>query len=140
MLYLKIMSNRYFFIPKNFNLEKEYSNGFGIDELFNVFNAGSATGKDSTFVQINFDELTKKLYSSNINFSDQNIVDYLYRPFDTRKVLYDSNLIQRLRTKVMDHMLHENTALLTYKVFLLFLPCLFRPLLCEEGNKSLFLI
>ena len=50
-----------------------------------------------------------------VNFSEDNIVDYLYRPFDIRKTLYDNTKIQRLRTNVMDHMRKDNVALITCK-------------------------
>jgi type I restriction-modification system DNA methylase subunit len=112
---LKYSEPYYFFVPKDFRLEEEYVSGFKVDELFEIFNAGSATGKDSTFVKMNFSELVTALYYSNIKFSDENITDYLYRPFDMRKIIYDSKLIQRLRSKVMDHMQHDNIALLTCK-------------------------
>lgn len=109
---LKYSEPYYFFVPKDFRLEEEYTSGLKVDELFGVFNAGSATGKDSTFVQMNSGELVRSLNTSNIHFSDENITNYLYRPFDMRKIIYDSALIQRLRSKVMDHMLQDNIALL----------------------------
>ncbi|MFH1162316.1 MAG: type ISP restriction/modification enzyme [Candidatus Jorgensenbacteria bacterium] len=105
----------YFFIPKDFELEGEYTRGFKIKELFRISNAGSATGNDSVFVQMNSDDLENALNSSGINFSEDNIVDYLYRPFDIRKTLYDNTKMQRLRTNVMDHMRKDNVALITCK-------------------------
>ncbi len=102
----------YFFVPKDFRLEGEYSNGFKIDEIFNNANAGTATGKDSVFVQFNTNELTHALNDNNIHFSETDFKDYLYRPFDARKIIYDNSLIQRLRTNIMDHMCNENIALL----------------------------
>ena len=105
----------YFFVPKDFESEGEYTEGFKIKELFQISNAGSATGKDSVFVQMNSGDLENALNSSGVNFSEDNIVDYLYRPFDIRKTLYDNTKIQRLRTNVMDHMRKDNVALITCK-------------------------
>jgi len=113
---LDYSSPYYFFVQKDFRLEEEYSNGFKVDELFQVSNAGTATGKDSTFVQMNTDKIVEKLNSLEIgSYDENNIINYLYRPFDIRKTIYDNTLIQRLRMNVMDHMLCDNTALLTCK-------------------------
>ena len=104
-----------FFVPKNFKSEDEYSNGFKIDELFSVYNAGAATGKDSVFVQCNSNEMIKNLLNIGKADLQNKIVDYLYRPFDIRKIPYDNKVIQRLRTNVMDHMLNDNVAIVTCK-------------------------
>ncbi|MBN1168978.1 N-6 DNA methylase [Candidatus Woesebacteria bacterium] len=105
----------YFFVPKDFESESEYLEGFRINELFQLSNAGTATGKDSVFVKMNKEELINSLRSSNIDYDEKHIANYLYRPFDTRKIIYDNNLIQRLRTNIMDNMLSNNVALLTCK-------------------------
>jgi len=104
-----------FFVPKVFKGAKKYSTGFGIDDLFNLYNAGTATGKDSLLTGFNEDELIRKLNDAEIKFDLENITPYLYRPFDSRKIIYENKLIQRLRTKVMDNMLQKNIALLTCK-------------------------
>ncbi len=41
------------------------------------------------------------------------IVQCLYRPFDTRWLFYHPDVIERGRAEVMQHMLHENVALIT---------------------------
>lgn len=110
---LEYSEPHFFFVPKNFSESKEYEKGFKIDELFKIHNAGTATGKDSTFVQITTEDMTKTLQSADKVYSEEKIVDYLYRPFDVRKIPYDSSLIQRLRTNVMDHMRKENISFLT---------------------------
>lgn len=102
----------YFFVPKDFELEEEYTNGFKINQLFQIYNAGTATGKDSVFVKMNNEELLTSLHNEDVPFDEHNFVNYLYRPFDLRKTIYDSSLIQRLRKKIMDNMLCENIALL----------------------------
>lgn len=105
----------FFFVPKDFGENVEYEKGFKIDELFKTYNAGTATGKDSTFVQMTIGEMTKTLQSLDNVYLEDKILDYLYRPFDIRKMPYDNTLIQRLRTNVMDHMRKDNMALVTCK-------------------------
>jgi len=104
-----------FFVPKDFSDNAEYEKGFKVDELFKTYNAGTATGKDSIFVQVTTEDMTKTLQSLDKVYLEDKIVDYLYRPFDVRKMPYDSTLIQRLRTNVMDHMRKDNIALITCK-------------------------
>lgn len=105
----------YFFVPKDFRLASKYEKGFRIDELFQTYSAGTATGKDSIFVQMNSEELSDSLSSLDIHMPEEHFVSYLYRPFDIRKLPYDNKLIQRLRSKIMDHMKEDNIALITAK-------------------------
>ncbi|MBI2109200.1 MAG: N-6 DNA methylase [Parcubacteria group bacterium] len=104
---------QFFFVPKDFSESTEYQKGFKIDELFKIHNAGTATGKDSVFVQMTTEDMTKTLRSLDKIYLEEKIVDYLYRPFDIRKMPYDSASIQRLRTNVMGHMRKDNVAFLT---------------------------
>jgi predicted helicase len=102
-------------VPKDFSDNAEYEKGFKVDELFKTYNAGTATGKDSIFVQATTEDMAKTLQSLDKVYLEDKIVDYLYRPFDVRKMPYDSTLIQRLRTNVMNHMRKDNIALVTCK-------------------------
>ncbi len=43
----------------------------------------------------------------------KSITKILYRPFETRYILYDDNVIERPRREVMHHMLKENVGLIT---------------------------
>jgi hypothetical protein len=104
-----------YFVPKNFKGVEIYSTGFGIDSLFNIYNAGTATGKDSLLTGFDKEELTDNLEVAGIKYDSDKIKPYLYRPFDIRHIIYDNQLIQRLRRKVMDNMLQENIALITCK-------------------------
>lgn len=105
----------FFFVPKDFSENTEYEKGFKVDELFKTYNAGTATGKDSIFVQMTTENMTKTLLSLDRVNLEEKVVDYLYRPFDVRKMPYENTLIQRLRTNVMDHMRKANIALITCK-------------------------
>ncbi len=44
---------------------------------------------------------------------ENKVVRYLYRPFDTRWIFYHPDAIERGREEVMQHMMHENVALMT---------------------------
>ena len=41
----------YFFVPKDFGLEKEYNEGFKIPQLFEIYNSGIQTKRDNTVIQ-----------------------------------------------------------------------------------------
>lgn len=51
----------------------------------------------------------------SVNSIDNNIRDLQYRPFDNRKVFYNSNLIARPNTKVLGNFSKENYALISGK-------------------------
>jgi predicted helicase len=106
----------YFFVEKSFEGINEYENGFKIDEVFKIFNAGSATGKDELFVDIKKNELLKKLELNNIIFDSNKIEKYNYRLFDIRYFIYDNKLIQRLRHNLMKNLKKENICLITTKI------------------------
>ncbi len=108
----------FFFIPKNFELEEEYNQSFRIDELFNVFNAGVATGKDSTLIGRSRYELIEKLKSKEIDFSEEDVIDYNYRIFDKRFLIYDKKLVQRLRKNISENFKQYNIGLVTTKLLL----------------------
>lgn len=91
----------YYFLPKDGRLQDEYRKFISMGDLFVIHNAGVATGKDSQLVGMSEDELKNQL--EGIKFSDNTIINYKYRPFDTRQSLYDNNLVQRLRLNVMKH-------------------------------------
>ena len=108
----------YFFVPKDFESEEKYKNGFKVDELFNEYVAGIETIRDS--ITIHFDKielervlddfinLDEKEIASKYNTKDsrdwkigrakddikQNYLDLNvrrsinYRPFDIRKTFY----------------------------------------------------
>jgi predicted helicase len=105
----------FFFVPKNFDDIELYEKGFDVAELFPMHNAGSATGKDSHFVNFTSQELVQILNENEYKFNQDQIKDYAYRPYDVRKVIYDNNLIQRLRANLMDHLVKDNLTLVTCK-------------------------
>jgi len=106
----------YFFVPKDFKAQKSYNKGFAINNLFTLVNAGTATGKDSLFVNVDKDDLERCLIENDIEFDKENIVKYNYRVFNEHYFLYDNKKIQRLRHRLMKHLLAENIALVSTKI------------------------
>lgn len=116
----------YFFVPKDFALEEEYSKGFKVDELFVKYGSGVKFRKDNLLVRKHFDrdsvkELLKDLSrlddqtiykkyefndTSDWNLKEKkkyffpddtrNICEVLYRPFDTRYTYYPLSSINEL--------------------------------------------
>jgi len=95
----------YFFVPKDFSKEKEFSAGFLINELFVVSTSGIKTHHDNELVS--FEKLDSEFNTR-----------YLYRPFDYRFIDYDLKKVERHRFKVMKHVLnHNNISLITSNQF-----------------------
>ena len=138
----KYSSGFYFFSPKMGANIIAYGNFLGIDEIFEKYNAGIATGKDDVLVDFNKQSLISKLsirdkslfeiamqnYGvkkdlvekwcdelKNINVEDE-IKDYNYRIFDKRKVIYNNTILQRSRHKLMDNLISDNISLITTKI------------------------
>ena len=103
---IKCEKDNYFFTPKDFANKNTYDKGFKVNNLFLSYKAGVATGKDAEYVKHNKKEF---------NLMSEKIISYDYRPFDIRKVLYDTKTIQRARYDIMKHMLQENIGFLTCK-------------------------
>ena len=132
----------FFFVPKDFSLDEEYRNGFGLNELFLNYNSGIQTKNDDLtisfdeqkiqnivddFLQDNLSELEQKygvndkgIWKASQAQADLKIGDYklssiLYRPFDTRYTAItprSSGFLARPRMKTSEHLLHPNLGLL----------------------------
>lgn len=133
---LKYSEPYYFFVPKDFGLEKEYTEGFKLDELFIISNSGVKTDRDSLFIDQDksrlkkrlktlisreFDESFRKKYrvfdsgsyklSKKIegkSFNEKFIKKVLYRPFDYQWIYYDPSVISRPGIKVFKHFNSRN--------------------------------
>jgi len=133
----------YFFVPKDFNAQEKYDEGFSIADLFMKNASGIKTHRDDFVIDFNENDLEKRVKEFyNLNYSDNEILsklnlkdnrdwslskarvnekfqpelitNILYRPFDTRKIYYSANLIDFGREKIMQNFLqHENVGLLT---------------------------
>lgn len=129
-----------FFVPKDFGAQEEYKQGFRIDELMSKNVCGIQTGRDDLY--IDFEKATLgnrigKLLSNDIDsifierykvrdssgynmlkrvsqckYNESYIVHEMYRPFDTRCIYYDPNLIKRSFHKIMNNMKKDNLGLI----------------------------
>ena len=134
----------FFFVPKDFGVQKEYEKGFGVNELMKIGAFGIVTFRDELLVQYTQEELSlikNEFVSLNENeFRDKykiqdsrdwtyinaknNIKESFiskvnYRPFDVRYVLYSpksKGIISYPRYEIMRHLLNENLAFCTIRV------------------------
>jgi predicted helicase len=123
----------YYFVPKNTDNAEMYNRGFALPELFLEYSAGVQTKRDSLFLDISenllisrigkllsrdLDDNFKETYNvknsssykllqkidSACEFDQAKIRNYLYRPFDVRKIYYDEELIGRPSYGIMKHL------------------------------------
>ncbi|MFH1561504.1 MAG: type ISP restriction/modification enzyme, partial [Patescibacteria group bacterium] len=109
----------YFFVPKDFKLEKQYKKGFKIKDLFIEKTVGCVTSKDLVFLADNDKVLEKqitKVYPNTI-YEKKSVRNYLYRPFDLKKIYYDPNLLGRSRKNVLSNFYNKNFGLIVSKQF-----------------------
>jgi predicted helicase len=134
----------FFFVPKDFSLENEYSQGWSIDKIFLVSQSGLQTDRDNLFLDSDREALDERIriffnkgygddfkeryriYSSSsydielrrdrTAFVKENIQRCLYRPFDSCYLYYDPILTSRPAYEVMQHMIAgKNLALVTVR-------------------------
>jgi len=134
----------FFFVPKDLSARAEFETGFGVQEIFAVFNSGIQSKRDALFINSDkaalaeniqtllsgeFDDdfaaeyqvadssgykMTRLIKGAQFDFD--NIVKINYRPFDAQWVYYDKNLLGRASDKVMRHMLAgDNLGLITVR-------------------------
>lgn len=131
----------YFFVPKDFGESAEYNKGFKINELFEVSNSGVKTDRDSLFIDMDKNELQKRMealllgnYSENFKqayrvidsgsykitqkiknkeFNTHFIRVIQYRLFDYRYIYYDRFLISRPAFDVFKNYYSQNIGLIT---------------------------
>ena len=129
----------YFMIKKNFELENDYNLFFSLNELFISKVGGVKTHRDNFIIDFDINELKNKItnfYDSSI--SNENIVrkyslneknEWLkhkrqgtlndkflqkidYRPFDSRNIYFNAELIDRPRLPLMNNFLNPNIGLI----------------------------
>jgi predicted helicase len=135
----------YFFVPKDFSLQKEYETGFKVSDLFPVYKSGMKTDRDSLFIDNDRNCLARRIQKllsgafddnfinqfnirdsssykltnviKNKVFSPDNIRRVQYRLFDYRYVYYQPGIISRPAYTVMRHFLPgENTGLILCRI------------------------
>jgi len=84
-----------------------------VNELFPLKNLGIVTARDGILINENKNELLKNVSNYyKIEANTDFVKNISYRPFDNRKVYFDTKLIERSREKVMQHFLKgENVGL-----------------------------
>jgi predicted helicase len=131
----------YFMVEKDFELEDTYRNGFSVVDLFNTNSLGIQTHRDALsidesknelairikeFFDLSIeDDLLKSKYGLKENkewklksqregeFIENKIVRIDYRPFDSRFLYYDRNIVDRLRDNISKHFIQkENICLI----------------------------
>lgn len=103
----------WFFSPKDFSAEKKYKQGLSISDFFVMFKPGVATGKDDVLVNSNEGDLQHNVEMHYGITADTSLIhSFCYRPFDVRKIYYDTSLVQRHREPLMRHLIKDNTALI----------------------------
>ncbi len=136
----------YFFIPKNNNFIAKYETGFLISDLFIQQSMGITSARDSFAIDINKNNLKLRIndfcnksidnncfqakYNLNENYqwkvaeqrasvpeySDTYIKKISYRPFDTRFIYFQENLVFRMRGEIMNHLSKPNLCFCTVKL------------------------
>ncbi|MGL2529360.1 N-6 DNA methylase [Helicobacter pylori] len=95
----------YLLIPQKTPLLDEYEQGFSVQEMFQISSVGIVTGKDRIFIANNTESLKEQVLKYCNEFNEQCVKDIHYRPFDIRKIYYDTKKLERARENTFKHML-----------------------------------
>ncbi|WP_283491165.1 N-6 DNA methylase [Helicobacter pylori] len=95
----------YLLIPQKTPLLDEYEQGFSVQDMFQISSVGIVTGKDRIFIANNTESLKEQVLKYCNEFNEQCVKDIHYRPFDIRKVYYDTKKLERARENTFKHML-----------------------------------
>ncbi|MGL2487839.1 type ISP restriction/modification enzyme [Helicobacter pylori] len=99
----------YLLLPLKTRLLDEYEQGFSVQDMFQISSVGIVTGKDRIFIANNTESLKEQVLKYCNEFNEQYIKDIHYRPFDIRKVYYDTKKLERARENTFKHMLPPPT-------------------------------
>ncbi|MDI5898309.1 type ISP restriction/modification enzyme [Flavobacterium yafengii] len=116
---LEYKEPNFFFVNKNFDGVNEYEKGFNVSDLFLQNSVGVVTSNDSVLVAENISNLKIQIeenYKDEI-FDSKYVNDYLYRPFEMKKIYFKTNLLGRSREKVMKNFYKPNIGLIISKQF-----------------------
>ncbi|WQZ97561.1 N-6 DNA methylase [Helicobacter pylori] len=95
----------YLLLPLKTPLLEEYEQGFSVQDMFQISSVGIVTGKDRIFIANNTEGLKEQVLKYCNEFNEQCVKDIHYRPFDIRKVYYDTKKLERARENTFKHML-----------------------------------
>ncbi len=99
----------YLLLPLETRLLDEYEQGFSVQKMFQISSVGIVTGRDRIFIANNTESLKEQVLKYCNEFNEQCIKDIHYRPFDIRKVYYDTKKLERARENTFKHMLPPPT-------------------------------
>ncbi|MBM5782021.1 MAG: hypothetical protein FJ368_01190 [Pelagibacterales bacterium] len=91
---LEYKNPNYFFVKKNNDNADIFESYLDLKLLFVENSMGIATGRDSELVSMEENDILGKFSSSN---------KFYYRPFDIRHTIFDNNVLQRARFKLMNN-------------------------------------
>ncbi|GAA9761307.1 DNA methyltransferase [Helicobacter pylori] len=95
----------YLLLPLETRLLDEYEQGFSVQDMFQISSVGIVTGRDRIFIANNTESLKEQVLKYCNEFNEQCVKDIHYRPFDIRKVYYDTKKLERARENIFKHML-----------------------------------
>lgn len=105
---------KYFhFVPRENDNIEVYNSWLGLDEMFISYSTGYYTSCDEVVLADNSDDLCSQITHQAVDKSK--IKDTCYRPFDIKKIYYDTKLITRARHKFIEKVGTENTFLISGK-------------------------
>ena len=130
----------FFFVPKDFGVQKEYEKGFGVNELMKVGACGIVSSRDSLlvknskselkevesdFINLQEDEFRKKYniadsrdwtyISAKEDIKNSVIIQISYRPFDNQFVFYShksKGILSYPRYEIMRHIIGQKNIVL----------------------------
>jgi predicted helicase len=116
---LELREPQYFFTKKDFSQQKDYEQGFSVQELFPVNSVGVVTARNAVFMNNNRNDLIKNIREHFNTIPDETLICKInYRPFDNQYIYYDVKKVERARENVMQHFLKgENMGLMVCKQF-----------------------
>jgi predicted helicase len=109
---ISVKAPNYYFVPKDFNEERDYSKGFELTELIPLKTSGIKTHDDVNFVSDSRESLENNLIKLNQVFDKSKVFKYSYRPFDNGYIYYDTKLLGRAREKTIYHLKNDNLGLI----------------------------
>lgn len=109
---IQVTEPNYYFVPKNFNEEKNYSTGFELINLMPFKTSGIKTHDDINLVSDNKQQLEKNLIELHHHFDNSKVCKYSYRPFVNGFIYYDTKILGRAREKTMFHLKNDNIGLI----------------------------
>ncbi|WRB62947.1 N-6 DNA methylase [Helicobacter pylori] len=95
----------YLLLPLKTRLLDEYEQGFSVKDMFQISSVGIVTGRDRIFIANNTESLKEQVLKYCNEFNEQCIKDIHYRPFDIRRIYYDTKKLERARENTFKHML-----------------------------------